>query len=163
MEKALFFESTSKERDLDACRIVESFYNMGQMVLVLVGSTIEATHFDDLLWTFHKENFVPHMIISNPSNIIGALERVFIVPVGNNAPIEGVDTVIYAGEADVGHLLSARNGVVFVLMDDAQKRQNSREIWKELGVYGVERLHFSATSKKEWAKKIRDIFGAEVQ
>ena len=43
-----------------ACRLVETVWQRGHHVLVLVASEAAARRLDDLLWTFREESFVPH-------------------------------------------------------------------------------------------------------
>ena len=43
-----------------ACRLVEKVWRRGHAVLVLAESDAAARRFDDRLWTFRDESFVPH-------------------------------------------------------------------------------------------------------
>ena len=43
-----------------ACRLVEKIWQRGRGVLVLTPSDAAARQFDDLLWTFRDDSFVPH-------------------------------------------------------------------------------------------------------
>ena len=43
-----------------ACRLVEKVWQRGHRVLVVAASDGAARRFDDLLWTFRDESFVPH-------------------------------------------------------------------------------------------------------
>ena len=43
-----------------ACRLVETVWRRGHEVLVVAASDTAARRFDDLLWTFRDESFVPH-------------------------------------------------------------------------------------------------------
>ena len=53
-------ESSPDALERFACRLVETVWQRGHGVFVLAPSDIEARRFDDLLWTFRDESFVPH-------------------------------------------------------------------------------------------------------
>lgn len=57
-------ETTSDARWLFACRLAEKVQRLGMRVLILVDSENEAKRFDELLWTFKPESFVPHQLIN---------------------------------------------------------------------------------------------------
>ncbi len=56
-------ETTSEARWLFACRLIDKVQRMGMNVLVAMDSEAEARAFDDLLWTFKPESFIPHQLI----------------------------------------------------------------------------------------------------
>ncbi len=43
-----------------ACAITEQAWKAGHRVHVQLGSRIQSQQFDDLLWTFRQDSFVPH-------------------------------------------------------------------------------------------------------
>ena len=65
-------ETTSEARWLFACRLIDKVHRLGHKVLVALDTEAEARAFDELLWTFKPESFIPH-------NLMGA---------GKTAPIE---------------------------------------------------------------------------
>ena len=75
-----------------ACRLVEKVWRRGHHVLVVTASETAARRFDDLLWTFRDESFVPHRRIgaSNPVVTEPASEPVIVSTPG-----------VWDGEVDV--------------------------------------------------------------
>ena len=47
-------------RALLACRLADKAYTLGHEVYILVASEAQAGAFDDLLWTFRQDSFIPH-------------------------------------------------------------------------------------------------------
>lgn len=158
MKRALFFESTIRDRDGDVCQVAEAFYVAGCRVLIFVESTMEATHFDDLLWTFSKESFVPHRIVSSGREIEGFVERVFIGVEEELFP--KVNAVVCVGKTDLEGLIKADTVALPVIMDDDRKKQESRVLWKSLQKLGGSLYHLRASEKREWISRICEIMGS---
>lgn len=57
-------ETTSEARWLFACRLADKAQRMGMRVLVAMDTEAEARQFDELLWTFKPESFIPHQLIN---------------------------------------------------------------------------------------------------
>lgn len=57
-------EATSEARWLFACRLIDKVQRMGMRTLVAMDTEAEARQFDQLLWTFKPESFVPHQLIN---------------------------------------------------------------------------------------------------
>jgi DNA polymerase-3 subunit chi len=57
-------DATSEARWLFACRLIDKVHRMGMRTLVVMDDETEARQFDDLLWTFKPESFVPHQLIN---------------------------------------------------------------------------------------------------
>ncbi len=60
-------ETTSEARWLFACRLIEKVQRMGMDILVAVDTREEAQAFDELLWTFKPESFIPHQLLRDKS------------------------------------------------------------------------------------------------
>ncbi|WP_049629591.1 DNA polymerase III subunit chi [Cellvibrio sp. pealriver] len=58
-------ETTSDARWLFACRLTDKAHRMGMRVLVAMDTEAEARQFDELLWTFKPESFIPHQLINS--------------------------------------------------------------------------------------------------
>ncbi len=56
-------ETTSEARWLFACRLIDKVHRLGHKVLVALDTEAEAKAFDELLWTFKPESFIPHQLI----------------------------------------------------------------------------------------------------
>lgn len=57
-------EATSDARWLFACRLIDKVHRMGVRVLVAMDNEADARSFDELLWTFKPESFIPHQLIN---------------------------------------------------------------------------------------------------
>lgn len=57
-------ETTSEARWLFACRLLDKVHRMGMRTLVVMDNETEARQFDELLWTFKPESFIPHQLIN---------------------------------------------------------------------------------------------------
>lgn len=57
-------EATSDARWLFACRLIDKVHRMGVRVLVALDDEADARAFDELLWTFKPESFIPHQLIN---------------------------------------------------------------------------------------------------
>lgn len=57
-------EATSDARWLFACRLIDKVHRMGVRTLVALDTEAEARQFDELLWTFKPESFIPHQLIN---------------------------------------------------------------------------------------------------
>lgn len=55
------------ERDHYACRLVEKAFLAKQTLFIAMESDEEAAHFDQLLWQFRADSFVPHALSKNHS------------------------------------------------------------------------------------------------
>jgi len=75
-----------------ACRLVETVWQRGHRVLVVAASDSAARRFDDLLWTFRDESFVPH-------RRIGANDPAVAQPVGE--PVIVSTPGVWNGELEV--------------------------------------------------------------
>lgn len=57
-------ETTSDARWLFACRLIDKVHRLGIRVLVAMDTEADARAFDELLWTFKPESFIPHQLIN---------------------------------------------------------------------------------------------------
>lgn len=77
-------EATPGALENFACRLVETVWQHGHEVLVLAATETAARRFDDLLWTFREESFVPHRRIGagNPAAAEPVSEPVIVTTPG---------------------------------------------------------------------------------
>ena len=60
--KVVLHRLAGSKKALDACRLVERLYQSGKRVAVFLSDRGRATMFDDYLWTFAQNSFVPHVL-----------------------------------------------------------------------------------------------------
>lgn len=58
-------DTTPAARWLFACRLIDKAYRLGHRVLVALDNQADAQAFDELLWTFKPESFIPHHVIGS--------------------------------------------------------------------------------------------------
>lgn len=125
--RMLFVETTAQEQRRDLCRWVERFVDEGRRVFVWTGSTISAQQLDGLLWSFSKQSFVPHRIVTDAADGESAPEPVLI---GWVRPSRGPIQVLVCDQTpDLAAVPSCDLIVHFVPMDDPGKREESRRLW----------------------------------
>ncbi len=56
-------DSSTDARWIYACRLIEKVSRLGHAILVTLDTQTDAERFDDLLWSFKPESFIPHHII----------------------------------------------------------------------------------------------------
>jgi DNA polymerase III subunit chi len=133
-----FVETQTREQPVAVCQWVEHFYDQGKRVQILAGSSPAAQNLDQLLWTFAQGSFIPHRIISSsPAEV--AAEPVLIT-VGE-IPLAGFAVLVCDGSAEFEFLRRYEWAVHFVLLDDAEKLQNSRSLWQRLRDQGFRTSH----------------------
>jgi len=59
-----FVRLERQEKALHVGRLVEMHFNHGQRILVIVADTDMATALDRYLWTWKKDSFLPHKVMS---------------------------------------------------------------------------------------------------
>jgi DNA polymerase-3 subunit chi len=127
MMKIYFVETRSADKRVTLCRWVERFYEEGQRVQVVTDSTMAAQHLDQLLWTFADRSFVPHRILGE--DIGGEIIEPVVITVGNPV-LPDFQVVIPDGAADLDFLGQYPIAVHFVLIEDHDRRQESRLLWR---------------------------------
>lgn len=74
MTRVDFYVLGGQSRDdqwLFACRLIEKAARQGNQILVQVDNQAAATEFDQLLWTFRPDAFVPHAIFGQAGDTDG--------------------------------------------------------------------------------------------
>ena len=134
----LFVEArTSGLRGL-LCQWVENFYESDHKVQIPVDSRVAAQNLDQLLWTFSQASFVPHRVLAAaPSQ---AVVEPVVITIGEML-LDGYPVAICAGPVHLDFLLHFRQVVHFVLLDDAERRQESRLLWLQAKDEGFRLRH----------------------
>ncbi|SRR5258706_5715219 len=125
--------SDGRERLRFACRIIDKAFEAEQRVLVCLDNAAELAGFDDLLWTFAQDSFVPHEPIGAASDweetpvLLScgpghATAADVLVNLGNTVPVEAART----------------NSIIEVIDGDAGRRQAGRLRYRQYKEMGVE-------------------------
>lgn len=128
----LLMQDNTDARAALACRLSEQLQKQGLPVAILVQDQAEADEFDQLLWRFNPESFVPHALAGNGH------ETGVTVCWPTHSPSSGnllnlVD--------DLPHHHETLDSIAeFVLNNDAAKAR-SRERWNSYKKLGYELQH----------------------
>ena len=141
--KIIFVETRTAEKRALLCRWAERFYEEGHRVQILTASTMAARHLDELLWTFSQGSFVPHRIISAPPP--QAISEPVVITTAN-IELDQFDILLADEPADLDSMGRRRQAVHFVLLDDPEKRQESRLLWQSAKQRGFQLQHIPYSS-----------------
>jgi DNA polymerase-3 subunit chi len=139
-----FIETKTEEQPLAACHWVEHFYEQGRRVQILAGSALAAQRLDHLLWTFAQASFIPHRIC--PVNPAPPAVEPVIITMGE-LTVEGASVLICDGPAGLEFVQHYDEVVHFVLLDDSEKRLESRSLWQAVREKGIQANHISYAPK----------------
>lgn len=109
----------------------------------MTDSTMAARHLDELLWTFSQGSFVPHSIVSYPPTK-DVREPVIITTA--DVRFETYDVLVTDSAADLASMEKYRIVVHFILLDDQDKRQESRLLWQSAKQQGFHLQHVPYSS-----------------
>src|SRR5688500_12990231 len=76
MPKVNFYlmkQSDEQARNVLACRLADNLYKQQRRVHVHVTSSESAREFDQLLWTFSADSFIPHTLCTDPAQTTAAV------------------------------------------------------------------------------------------
>jgi DNA polymerase III subunit chi len=136
VERADFYVlegSDARERLKFACRVVDKAFGAEQRVLVWLDDDAALQSFDDLLWTFAQDSFVPHEPASAESNWEDAP---VMLSCGAPSP-PGVDVLINLSE-QVPQATASAVRVIEIIDADPARRQAGRARFKQYRELGVE-------------------------
>lgn len=113
-------------RLLFACRLVEKVYRLEQSVHVHTADPQQASHFDDLLWTFRDGSFVPHEIVER-----GGAPGESPITIGcGTAALRNADLLINLSDDRVDPS-DAFPRLAEIVTSDEDRKQRSRRLFAE--------------------------------
>ena len=125
-------EADERARLVYACRLVEKAYLQDHSVLVHCESVEQAREFDELLWVFSDQSFVPHDVAA-----AGADRRApVMICTGDEPRLDGDVLVNLASEAPAAFRRHAR--VAEILDGDEERRRAGRERFRFYREQGLE-------------------------
>jgi DNA polymerase III subunit chi len=123
----------ARERLKLACRVIEKAFEAEQRVLVCLDNDADATGFDDLLWTFAQDSFVPHEVLTAESD----WEETPVLLSAGKQPRTPPDVIVNLGAALPAGVQAAAS-VIEVIDAEPARRQNGRARWRQYKELGVE-------------------------
>jgi len=133
-----FVESRSEEQRNLLCQWVERFYEAGKRVHVIADSSTAAQHLDQLLWSFSQESFVPHRVVAAKTEST-PIDPVVIT--AGEAALSDFDAVVSDGPVSLEFMKRFKEAVHFILLDDQERRQESRMLWQAARDQGLQVQH----------------------
>ena len=131
-------EHTDNGRWLLACRLAEKAYNLQHTVYVHTANQMQAQQFDDLLWTFRQNSFVPHALYSPAASATTEDNNMTPVFIGYQAdPALSADVLINLGE-DIPAFFEKFTRVVELVDQNATVLSQSRQRFRSYRDQGYE-------------------------
>jgi DNA polymerase III subunit chi len=125
--------SDARERLKFACRVIDKAFQAEQRVLVCFDSNTELASFDDLLWTFAQDSFVPHEPLTAESD----WEETPVLLTSKQPPAKSADVIVNLGAALPPDLANTAS-IIEIIDADAVRRQAGRVRYKQYRDQGVE-------------------------
>lgn len=125
--------SDARERLKFACRVIDKAFEAEQRVLVCLDTAAEAASFDDLLWTYAQDSFVPHELLTAESD----WEETPVLISSGAQPQTAPDVIVNLGQA-LPAGAQAANTIIEVIDADAARRTAGRARYKQYKDLGVE-------------------------
>jgi DNA polymerase III subunit chi len=125
--------SDTRERLKFACRVVDKAFQAEQRVLVCLESATELATFDDLLWSFAQDSFVPHEPLTAESD----WEETPVLLSVQQPPAASADVIVNLATTLPPDLANTPS-VIEIIDADATRRQAGRVRYKQYRDQGVE-------------------------
>ena len=68
MKEIFFYNITSRDFFKDSAILIEKLFKQGIKVLILCPDDEVTSFFDDFLWSFKEESFIPHTVLDRDSS-----------------------------------------------------------------------------------------------
>ena len=133
MATVIVHRLASSKKALVACQLVEELYLAGEKVVVFLADQGRAATWDQYLWTFAQNSFVPH---AAPGAMAGCEDAVVIAAGQLPAVVASRVLVIVDGFPPVDRLVEFEE--VHDLVAPTAEDANRRDHWTGLGLAVVE-------------------------
>jgi DNA polymerase III subunit chi len=136
MGTVFFIETSKNEKDLLIYHLAEFFYQQKDTVQIITAGVNRSREIDTLLWTFTKESFVPHKIRQSEST-----ESLLDPVVISFSEFNSFTIIIFDISVQASSISANKTSIIFVVKDDADLLNQSREVWKEVKTSGFHVYH----------------------
>jgi DNA polymerase III subunit chi len=140
MTMLCFLETKASEQRALLCQWVEYFYESGKRIQIPVDSTMAAQHLDQMLWSFSQSSFIPHRVLSSGVSAPVPGDEPVVITVGE-AKLPGWDVLICDTEVRPEFMTEYPIVFHFILLDDQERRNESRMLWQRGKELGIELRH----------------------
>jgi DNA polymerase III subunit chi len=137
MPKVNFYlmkQSDEAARSVLACRLAEKLYKQNRLVHVHVASDESAREFEQLMWTFSLESFIPHALCTDPSRESGTV----MIGWDQHAPASG-DLINLTDALPPNH--ARLDMIAELVVNDELAKAQSRQLWNTYKQLGYELQH----------------------
>jgi DNA polymerase-3 subunit chi len=111
------------------CRLAEKVHRMGHTIFVLTSDAQQSKMLDDLMWTFSQSSFLPHAVVSTPSDYKSD-ERLQQTPVLIfDRQLENTPEVLINLKEDIPNT-DGLNRVVEIVDQDQQVKSSGRDKYR---------------------------------
>lgn len=137
MPKVNFYlmkQSDESARNVLACRLAERLCKQNRLVHVHLASTETAQEFDQLLWTFSLESFIPHALCTDQSRDAASV----VIGWGQHSPASG-DLINLTDALPPSH--AHLDMIAELVVNDEFAKAQSRQLWNTYKQLGYELQH----------------------
>ena len=128
MKEFFFYNITARNFFKDSAILIESLFKEGIKVLILCPDEEVTSFFDDFLWSFKEESFIPHKVWDKDTN---QLETILISK--EQLSIENFKTLIVLKGSRVDTDYCNRFEKTYYFFDDNNddEKKLARTLWRE--------------------------------
>ena len=73
MKEFFFYNITARDFFKDSAILIENLFKRGIKVLILCPDHEVTSFFDDFLWSFKNESFIPHTVLDTDTNQLDSI------------------------------------------------------------------------------------------
>ena len=121
---------------LMACQLIETAYQENQNVHVQASSREEAERFDELLWTFRDDSFVPHEIISTTHDFSAPIRIGYSAQISQ--PVNQPAEVLINLSREIPSFYTQFEQIIEIVFSDPTVQQLARERYRQYRDQGYE-------------------------
>ena len=142
MERVDFYVlagTDERERWKFACRVIDKAFEAEQRVLVWLDNAAAVTSFDELLWTFAQDSFVPHEPLTADSDWEAAPVQISCPGARGTGLVESAppDVIVNLAGSIPGGRASARQ-IIEIIDAEPARRDAGRARFRQYRAEGVE-------------------------
>ncbi|MES2623737.1 MAG: DNA polymerase III subunit chi [Pseudomonadota bacterium] len=138
MPKVNFYllkQTDEQARSMLACRLADKLYKQNRRVHVHLSSSETAREFDQLLWSFTADSFLPHRLCTDPEQASAP-----VVIGWDQHPATCADLLNLGDTLPPGH--ARLDTIAEFVVNDEQAKTQSRQLWNTYKQLGYElQLH----------------------
>ena len=146
MKEFFFYNITSRDFFKDSAILIEKLFKQGMKVLILCPDDEVTSFFDDFLWSFKEESFIPHTVLDRDSS---QLETIIISK--KQLSMESFKTLIVLKGSIVNTDYCNGFEKTYYFFDDNNdnEKKSARTLWRESVKLGT-KCKYWKVEKNKW-------------